>query len=430
MTKKNKLQEDFAGLQEEKQRLEVLLHLAQNLQTHLELEDLLLTTMEEVGRILQADRCSVFLLDEEKHELWSIVALGVEKGREIRFPADKGIAGYVAMTGENLNIENAYEDPRFNPGIDQQTGYRTQSVLTMPLSSKTGDTIGIVQVLNKRNGIFTSQDEELLNAISQIAATTIENSILYQEQVESLNSFVETLAATLDTRDYITAGHSRRVTLYTTAMCRQMGMQADCCKQLRYAGLLHDIGKLGIPEAVLFKAGKLDNDEYEIIKKHPAITREILDNMHFPRNLKAVPDIASTHHEKINGDGYPNGLKADEIPLGGRILALADVFDALTSTRQYHDREPIETVWDIIEREKGETFDPDVIDIFLRIPLKKIIEILEFGFTHKFDYKELSRVADVPFRKIIEIKGKGAQALTAEEQTTLNVFDKYYQKSY
>ena len=416
-------------LREENKRLQVLLHLAENLQTHLELDKLLLTTMEEVAKILNADRCTVFLLDENKNELWSIVAMGIEKGKEIRFPADKGISGHVATTGQVLNIPDAYKDPRFNPDIDKKTGYKTENMLTMPLSNAEGHILGVFQVLNKKDGPFTERDESLLTAISHIAATTIENSQLYEEQVESLNSFVETLSATLDTRDYITAGHSKRVTLYTLALCDQMAMEENCCEELRYAGLLHDIGKLGIPESVLFKAGKLDEEEYQLIKKHPAVTRQILSSIHFPRNLRNVTEIASTHHEKVNGEGYPDGLKQSEIPVGGRMLAIADVFDALTSQRQYRDRESIEKVWQTIEKEINRTFDPKVVNYFLKIPLKKIIEILEHDQRDRIDRKELELLADVPFQNILKLK-TGEMEARGKHQKVLQVFDKYYLRQY
>jgi HD-GYP domain-containing protein (c-di-GMP phosphodiesterase class II) len=416
-------------LREENKRLQVLLHLAENLQTHLELDKLLLTTMEEVAKILSADRCTVFLLDENKNELWSIVAMGIEKGKEIRFPADKGISGYVATTGQVLNIPDAYKDPRFNPDIDKKTGYKTENMLTMPLRNINGHILGVFQVLNKKDGTFTEKDESLLTAISHIATTTIENSQLYEEQVESLNSFVETLSATLDTRDYITAGHSKRVTLYTLALCNQMAMEENCCEELRYAGLLHDIGKLGIPESVLFKAGKLDEEEYQLIKKHPAVTRQILGSIHFPRNLRNVTEIASTHHEKVNGDGYPDGLKQSEIPIGGRMLAMADVFDALTSQRQYRDREPINKVWQTIEKEIDRTFDPKVVNYFLKIPLKKIIEILEHDQRERIDQKELKLVANVPFEHILKLK-TGKMEIGDSNRKVLDIFDKYYLRKY
>jgi HD-GYP domain-containing protein (c-di-GMP phosphodiesterase class II) len=424
--KKNELKQ----LKEENKRLKVLLHLADNLQAHLDLDMLLLTTMQEVAKILDADRCTVFLLDEEKNELWSIVAMGIEKGREIRFPANMGIAGHVAQTGEILNIPDAYKDDRFNPEIDKKTGYRTNNMLTMPLTNREGIILGVFQILNKRKGPFDVKDEELLAAISQITATTVENSLLYEEQVESLNSFVETLSATLDTRDYITAGHSRRVTMYTLALCKQMKMTENSCEELRFAGLLHDIGKLGIPEVVLFKAGKLTDEEYTTIKKHPAVTRQILGSIHFPRNLKNVTEIASTHHEKINGRGYPDGLKSKEIPLGGRMLALADVFDALTSRRQYRDREPVEKVWGIILSESGESFDPKVINIFTKIPVNRIVEIMEFDQKEHLDHNELLKLSGTVFGEIIEIKKTKAQKLTPEQRKILKTFDKYYLRRY
>lgn len=421
---------EFRRLQEENNRLKVLLRLAENLQAHLELDNLLFFTMSEVARILNADRCTVFLLDEDKNELWSKVAMGIEKGKEIRFPAEKGIAGHVATTGEILNIPDAYKDPRFNPEIDKKTGYRTRNMLTMPLANREGIIMGVFQILNKADGPFLKADEELLSAISHITATTVENSLLYEEQVESLNSFVETLSATLDTRDYITAGHSRRVTLYTLALCDQMRMSEDCCEELRFAGLLHDIGKLSIPESVLFKAGKLTDEEYQIIKRHPAVSREILGSIHFPRKMKNVPEIASTHHEKINGNGYPDGLAFHEIPEGGRMLALADVFDALTSHRQYRDRETVEKVWKIIESEVGETFEPRIVKYFLKISLKRILEILEYDQRDRVDQNELLALAKVPFGKIIQIKYSGKQDLSPREKKILALFDKYYQRQY
>ncbi len=424
--KKATKQTEISELREENNRLQVLLHFAQNLQEHLQLENLLLTTMIEVAKILRAERCTVFLLDEAAGELWSMVALGLRKGKEIRFPIEHGIAGHVAKTGEILNIPDAYSDPRFNPKIDRETGYRTRNMLTMPLKNKDGDILGVFQVLNKKNGVFTKQDEELLGAISRIAATAIENSLLYNEQVESLNSFVETLSATLDTRDYITAGHSRRVMLYATEICHQLKLESEYCEQIRYAALLHDIGKLGVPESVLFKAGGLSDEEFELIKKHPAVTRQILESIHFPRNLNLVPEIASTHHEKINGKGYPAGLTKKDIPFGGRILALADVFDALTSRRQYKDRMPIDAVWNIISSEQKDSFDPAVVDAFGRISLANMLFILNAGYEYPDVLSYPSHFKSLAFSRFVEIKIKNPEILTRKEKSILKDFEHFY----
>ena len=197
---------------EEHQRLTTLLTVTRNISKELELGRLLVTIMDEVKRALKADRCTVFLIDREKKELWSKVAHGEE---DIRFPLHLGIAGYVATTGEVLNIPDAYADPRFNPEIDKQTGYITRNMLTFPMRNKLNEIIGVFQVLNKYEGVFTRDDENLLDVISTIAATQVENAQLYEEQRKTLDSFVETLASTIDARDSLTAGHSKRIAEYS-----------------------------------------------------------------------------------------------------------------------------------------------------------------------------------------------------------------------
>ncbi len=424
------LQQKLEQLESENRRLRVLLDVANSLQAELELDKLLFKIMEEVADILDADRCTVFLYDKEQNELWSIVAMGLQKGEEIRFPADKGIAGHVAQTGDVLNIPDAYKDPRFNPEIDKKTGYRTRSILTMPLYNKLHEIIGVFQILNKREGVFTQEDENLLAAIAQVAATAIENAQLYDEQVKTLDSFIETLSATLDTRDYITAGHSRRVTEYTLALAEAMGVDEDFKQQLRYAGLLHDIGKLKIPESILFKADRLTKEEFEVIKLHPQVTREILSKIRFKRKLKDVPEIAATHHERLDGTGYPDGLKGEEIPFGGRMICLVDVFDALTSERQYRDRAPLENVWGIIEKETGTTFDPRCVEAFKKIPAGRIIEIMEHQRQQDFDQQEIQRLHEIPIIDIIEMKRKPEDQRSPAEKETLEIFDKYYWRDY
>jgi HD-GYP domain-containing protein (c-di-GMP phosphodiesterase class II) len=207
-------------------------------------------------------------------------------------------------------------------------------------------------------------------------------------------------------------------------------MSDNHCEELRFAGLLHDIGKLGIPEAVLFKAGKLTSEEYNTIKKHPAVTRQILGSIHFPRNLKNVTEIASTHHERVNGSGYPEGLSKEEIPVGGRMLALADVFDALTSKRQYRDREPIEKVWQTIENESDETFDKQIVSIFGNIALRRIVEIMEYDQRDRLDQDELESLGSLTFRQLLKLKMKGDDGLTSDQKKIIHLFDKYYLRRY
>lgn len=422
----DKLKRQIDKLKEERERLYALLNITKNLSAEINLEKLLIKIMEEVRKILNADRCTVFLYDENTNELWSKVAIGLDD--EIRFQADKGIAGHVWKTGEVVNIPDAYKDTRFNPEVDKKTGYKTKSILTMPLLNLYNDVIGVFQVLNKKSGSFTRDNENLLSAISFIAASAIENAILNEEQKKSFTSFIETLSTTLDTRDYITAGHSRRVTLYALEIARIMKFDQEQMEIIRIAGLLHDIGKIGVPEVVLFKDRKLSEDEYEIIKRHANFTKSILNKIHFLKKYRAIPEIAASHHERIDGKGYPEGLNGDNIPLGGKILAVADVFDALTSRKPYQDRMGLDEVMEIIEKDTGIAFEPFVVYNFKFIRLNKLILILEYGHTEEMDKDELKILEPHTLSDIIDIRTKAGKS--ASELEVENVFMRYYLREY
>lgn len=344
--------------------------------------DVLLKVIAEETKIaIQADRCTVFMLDKEKNELWSKVALGMDS-QEIRFPADKGLAGYVVKTGEPLNIPDAYNDPRFNSDIDKETGYRTKTILCMPIKNNNQEIIGAFQVLNKLSGVFTKGDEDLLVAIGGSASIALENAQLFEQQKELykeqkilFESFIDTLATSIDARDKITAGHSSRVKLYSMLIVDELGCDSKFKELVEKAAILHDIGKIGIRDSVLQKEGKLTDDEYKHIQEHVRITHDILEKIHTSDDFKMITEIACSHHEKYDGSGYYRHLSGEDIPYGGRILAVADVFDAITSRRHYRDKMPIQNVIDILLSGKNKHFDGNLVDAFLRISVDKIIRV-------------------------------------------------------
>lgn len=342
---------------------------------------LLKVIAEETKIAIQADRCTVFMYDKDKNELWSKVALGMDS-QEIRFPADRGLAGYVVKTGEPLNIPDAYNDSRFNPDIDKETGYRTKTILCMPIKNNNQEIIGAFQVLNKLNGVFTKGDEDLLAAIGGSASIALENAQLfeqqkelYKEQKELFESFIDTLATSIDARDKITAGHSSRVKLYSMLLVDELGCDEKFKELVEKAAILHDIGKIGIRDSVLQKEGKLTDDEYKHIQEHVRITHDILEKIHMSQDFKTITEIACSHHEKYDGSGYYRHLSGENIPYGGRILAVADVFDAITSKRHYRDKMPIQNVIDILLSGKDKHFDGNLVDTFLKISVDKIIRV-------------------------------------------------------
>ncbi len=344
-----------------------------------DIDVLLKVIAEETKNALQADRCTVFIYDKEKNELWSKVALGME---EIRFPADKGLAGYVAKTGESVNIADAYTDPRFNKDVDIKSGYHTKSILCMPIKNNNQEIIGAFQVLNKLNGVFTKNDEDLLVAIGGSASIALENAQLfeqqkelYKEQKQLFDSFIDTLATSIDARDKITSGHSSRVKLYAMLIVNALNMNLHDKEIIEKAAILHDIGKIGIKDSVLQKEGKLTPEEYAHIQQHVKITHDILDKIHMSDDFKLITDIACSHHEKWDGTGYYRHLSGENIPFGGRILAVSDVFDAITSKRHYRDKMPIANVIKILINDSGSHFDKNIVDVFLSISLDKIIDV-------------------------------------------------------
>lgn len=190
----------------------------------------------------------------------------------------------------------------------------------------------------------------------QIAMKRIERA--YDETLEALG-------AALDLRDTETAGHSRRVSLYCLEIARAMGCTNEQLKTIARGAYLHDIGKIGIPDAVLLKEGKLDPEEMTIMKTHVRIGFELLSRIPF---LSSASEIVLAHQERYDGDGYPRGLLGEEIPLGARIFAIADTLDAMTSDRPYRQALPFETARQEIIRESGKQFDPDIVRVFLSLP--------------------------------------------------------------
>lgn len=414
-------------LADDKRITDILLNKSDAIASETDLDKLLTIISEETIELLEADRCTVFVLDEEKGDLWSRVGLGLGRS-EIRFPSTMGIAGTVATAGETLNIPDAYEDARFNREVDKTTGYRTRALLCMPMRNQVGDTIGVVQVLNKKQwgGCFDNRDVKLLEIFSTMAAGAIERAQLYDELQKMLDSFVETLAASIDARDPITAGHSKRVTLYCTEMGKQLGFSLKDLELLRYSALLHDYGKIGIREAILTKEGRLDENEYQHIQTHVVMSKQILRKIHFRKDLRAIPEIAGSHHEKVDGSGYPERSEGERIPLMGRIMGLADVFDALTYKRHYRDPMPIERVLKILEEGQNKHFDCLVVKTFLSLPASDVLSIIHYDEIGKLPAEDQEQLSRFTMGQFYSAASKDESQRSDEDKRLVERFGFYY----
>jgi putative nucleotidyltransferase with HDIG domain len=320
--------------QETLRNSEALMQVSAIISSKLDLRELLTVLARQCSWLLNADRSSVWLYDDEREEIWTIVGEGLTT--EIRMPVGRGIAGAVAKSKETLNIADPYSHPLFNADVDRQTGYLTKSILCMPLLNRKGDLTGVYQVLNKLDfDHFTSQDEQMLAALSGSAAVAVENARLYEEQKKQFNSFIEVLATSVDAKDPTTADHSKMVTGVAVALAKEMGFDPGRVEFIRVAGVLHDYGKIAIPDRILCKPGQLTPDEFKIMYSHVSKTIEILSRVYFTKDMRGVPRIAGMHHERLDGSGYPLALKAEAIPVEGRILAVSDVFHAMMQERPY-----------------------------------------------------------------------------------------------
>lgn len=326
----------------------------------------------------------------------------VEPGRQLRFctvqndtmPAEiqsvvaphflditrASIAGYVASSGQLLNLRDVYRLPedaayRFNDWFDRITRYRTVSMLALPLKNPAGKVLGVLQLINGHGGSFAPEIEELVLALASQAAVALENAQLTARLETAYQETIFRLARVAEYRDTDTGQHIQRVSHYAAEIARELGFSDEQIHDFILAISMHDIGKVGISDGILRKPGALTPEERREMQNHTTYGAEILSGSDTPI-LAMSREIALSHHEKWDGTGYPRGLKAEEIPITGRICALADVYDALTTKRCYKEAIPLEQACDIIRRSSGTHFDPAIVDAFFRI-LSRIVKVGE-----------------------------------------------------
>jgi len=346
-------------------QLNTLMELSAILNSTLETREVLRRAMEAIVRLMECEVGSLLLLDEETQELVFEVALGErgEKVKEIRLKIGEGIAGWVAREGKPLVLNDVRQDPRFFRGADERTGFVTRNMACLPVKSK-GKIIGVLQAINRLNGRFFGQEDvELFAALANQVAIALENARLYEEVRSTFLSTIETLAEAIERRDPYTGGHVRRVQEYAVAVGEVMGLSPEELEHLRLGAILHDVGKIGIDDAVLRKEAGLSEDEYVLMKAHTTIGADLISHV---KQLKPVVPAIRHHQERVDGRGYPDGLKGQEIPLAARIIAVVDTFDAMTTDRPYRKRLPDEVALAELQRYAGAQFDPEVVQAFLK----------------------------------------------------------------
>lgn len=352
-------------------KLKLLLKMSAELTGEKDFQTSLVKLSELTKTLLNADICSIFIHESRKKQLWSLISYYVDR---ITIDEKSGIIGHVFQTGETVNIDDAYRDPRFDFQVDRETGYRTKNILAIPIINSRKEKLGVVEVINKLSGSHFSRDDvELLKHIIFYISSIFDNNILYRKLKRAQEEIVYKLSNVTRYKDPETENHILRVGLYAQLMAKTLKLDKEDVELLKLAASMHDIGKIGIPDSILLKHDRLTEEEMQTMKEHTRIGYDILKGGD-SRLSEIASIIAMEHHERWDGTGYPDGKKAEEISLFGRITAIADYFDALTSRRPYKEAWTFESAIESISSKRGSYFDPELTDLFLN-NIEHFIEI-------------------------------------------------------
>ena len=321
--------------------------------------------MEAATQLMKAEVGSLLLIDEEKQQLYFEVALGdkEEAVKTITLGMGEGIAGWVAKNGRPLIVNTPEKDPRFYKGADERTEFKTRNIMCVPVKVR-DRVIGVLEAINKKRGEkFDREDLFLFVSLADQVAIALDNARLYEELEEMFFQTAESLADAIEKRDLYTGGHTRRVTSYSLAIACYLQLKSSEKRCLKIAAVLHDVGKIGIEDQILRKPEPLSPEEYNTIKRHTSMGAEILEHI---RQLREIIPGVKYHHEQMNGRGYPDGLKGEEVPVIAKIVAVADTYDAMTTDRPYRKALSKKVAMEELRRCAGAQLDGQVVEAFVK----------------------------------------------------------------
>lgn len=280
-------------------------------------------------------------------------------------PTSENIASQVLFQDDVLMVNNILQRPDLAKLSVGQYKKDSFAIVRVPLYAQ-GEAVGVLTA-TERTGTdeFSARDRKLLEGLSAMGASALLNCRLHQTVNRQMLDTIQALASVVDAKDHYTHDHSKRVSLLCVAAGKQLGIDdAAMCREIELAGLLHDIGKIGITDAILSKTTRLTHEEFEIIKTHSQVGASIVENV---QGLEAVAKAILHHHERYDGLGYPHGLDKDSIPISSKLISVADTFDALTSDRLYRKKVSKDKALQEIKKDRGTKLDPIAVDAFLAV---------------------------------------------------------------
>ncbi|MBI1911607.1 MAG: HD domain-containing protein [Deltaproteobacteria bacterium] len=359
-------------IKDQLERLTALRTIDMAISSSLDLRVTLNILLDQITGSLHVDASDILLLNHNTMRLEFNAGRGFRTDalKHTRLRVGEGFAGKSAIEGRVICITNLKSD---NGGFSSSPLFHKEDFVSyccVPMIAK-GNVKGVLEIFHRSHVVHDPERLAFVEALALQAAIAIDNSKMFNEVYHSnmelmlaYETTIEGWSHALDLRDKETEGHSHRVTDTTLRIARAIGIKEDDLVHIRRGALLHDIGKMGIPDSILFKPGPLTEDEWKIMEKHPVYAYEMLQPIQY---LRSALDIPYCHHEKWDGTGYPRGLRGEAIPIAARIFSVVDVWDALHSDRPYRPAWPLEKIKDHIFDLAGKDFDPVMVDVFLKM---------------------------------------------------------------
>ncbi|MBI3738252.1 MAG: PAS domain S-box protein [Chloroflexi bacterium] len=358
----------FNAEQKRRREAEALRIATEVISSSLDLENVLDTILSSLKQVVQYDSASIFLIEQDRVRIKAAQGLpNLEEAINGLFPANNALLRAIHDSGFPLILRDARADSRFEKWVaaDEVRGW-----MGVPLMTH-GQIIGYITLDSYRVGAFDENSASLAQSFAHQAAVAIENAELFENlqksNVELSHAYDTTLEGwgkALELRDKETQGHTERVSELTLKLARKMGLGKEELVKIQRGVLVHDIGKMGVPDHILHKKGPLTKKEWAEMRKHPQYAFDLLYPIPY---LRPALDIAFCHHERWDGTGYPRGLKGEQIPLAARIFAVVDVWDALLFKRPYRQAWTKKKILKYIREQSGKHFDPQVVEIFLKM---------------------------------------------------------------
>jgi putative nucleotidyltransferase with HDIG domain len=345
-------------------RLEPVIGINRQIRSSPRMTQMLEQVIKTAQKTLNIAAVSLLLFGENDEELFFEVACGpVGKTlKQIKLNTRYGIAGQVARTGKPLVVNDVTRSERFHKMIDDTTGFQTKSLICAPLMVQ-HKILGVMEALNKLDGSdFGEADLEAVVAMATTTAMAIDNTRQYHTIQDAFKNTICMLATVVDAKDPYACGHSQRVMEYTAMAGAYFSINHEELETLRHGAVLHDIGKIEIDTSILNKIDPLTQMEWEIIRQHPAAGANMLKRIPF---LEKAAELVLCHHERFDGNGYPRGLKGENIPLGARLISIADAFDTMTTGRVYHPAMTIDQAVKELQNNAASQFCPVAVTAFI-----------------------------------------------------------------